>query len=265
MTTGMGPGNEALLVADGVTVELGGRRVLHGIDHVFEPGSFTAILGPNGAGKSTLLRTLAGLLPPTRGAVLLGSRDLRAMSRREIARALGYLPQGAEMPFPFPVEDVVLMGRYAHLGRFQLESEEDRRIADRALAAVDGADLRGRPVNELSGGEHQRVLLARTLATGAPILLLDEPVANLDIRHSLEFLDLLKGRTRAGDTVILALHDVNLAYRYADRFLLLREGRLLDHGPAERVLRPILLREAFGVEARRAGDTFVFYKARSPE
>lgn len=248
------------LRAENVSVSLGGVRVLHGVSLSFEQGTFTAVLGPNGAGKSTLLKTLVGLREPEEGQVVLGDREVRGIPRRELARSVSFLPQASEVPFPFPVEEVVLMGRYARLSRFRPEGAADRAAVARALESVDGTELRGRPVNELSGGEHQRVLLARTLATEAPTLLLDEPIANLDIRHSLELLDTLKGESSGGRTVVIALHDVNLASRYADRFVLLHRGRLLAEGGRDAVLTPERLREAFEVETRREGEAFVFFR-----
>lgn len=234
---------------DRISVVLGERRVLHDVSLRFEPGMVTGLLGPNGAGKSTLLRAIVGLVPVSSGTVRLGNAEVSRLGRKEIARRAAYLPQAADVPFPFRTEDVVMMGRYPHLKRFESESEADVREVNSAMRAVDAEALRGRAVTELSGGERQRVLLARTLATGAPTLLMDEPIANLDIRHALELLEAFKRQAEAGKTVVVAIHDVNLAYQFCSRFVLLKEGRVLASGGAE-VLRSAALAEAFDVEAR---------------
>ena len=236
-----------LAMEDG-SVELGGRSVLRDVTLSFEEGAVTGILGPNGAGKSTLLRALTGLVPLAAGRVKIDWRDLSALSRREVARRVGYLPQSTEVPFSLPIEDVVMMGRYAHVKRFGSEGPEDRRAVDAALSAVDADSLKGRPVNELSGGERQRVLLARTLATEASVLLLDEPTANLDIRHCLDLLDILRGQAADGRTIAVAIHDLNLAQQFCDRLLLVHDGRLVAEGTTNEVLLPGLMRKVFEVE-----------------
>lgn len=235
-------------------VDLGDRTVLREISITFGEELVTGVLGPNGAGKTTLLRTLAGLVPLAKGKITVGDRELRALTRKEVARRVGYLSQNNEIPFPFPVEDVVMMGRYAHLRRFHPEGPDDQRATDQALQFLDAESLRDRPINELSGGERQRVLLARTLATEAPILLLDEPVANLDIRHCLDILEILKMLASAGRTVVVALHDLNLAYRYCDRLVLIHDGVVLAQGNGKEVLQVNALRTAFDVETRCVGN-----------
>ena len=255
-----------LRIEDG-GVSLGGREVLHDVSLRLAPGRLTAILGPNGAGKSTLIRALAGVLPLDRGSVWVGDQHACSFSRRENARWVGYLPQQAEVPFPFPVEEVVLMGRYPYLERFRPEGLEDRAAVARALRIADADSLRGRPVTELSGGERQRVLLARTLAAETPCLLLDEPVASLDIGHSLDLLEILRRLADEGRTIALALHDLNLAYQHCSHFVLLSEGRLVAEGPAESVFRPELLRETFAVEPRfvvENGTRLVAFRRREP-
>ena len=254
-----------MLVIENGAVVLGDRRVLEAVSHNFMPGTVTAILGPNGAGKSTLLRALCGLVPLAQGRVFIAGDPLAGLGRREVARRVGYVPQGVELAFPLPVEEVVAMGRYAHQRRFHGESAEDLMAVRSALERTATQELAGRLVNELSGGERQRVLVARALAARAPALLLDEPIANLDVRHAFELLEILRAEAQAGKTVVVALHDLNLAARYAQRFVLLREGRVLVAGGAEEVLRPEQLRAAFGVAAQAcesAGNVrhFVFSK-----
>lgn len=247
---------------EGAVVRFGDRSALDGVSLEPAAGAMTAILGPNGAGKSTLLRALAGLLPLSAGRLTLDGSEVSTLPRRELARAVTWLPQHADVPFPFPVEQVVMMGRYAHLRRWEAEGERERSAVESALTQVDAADLRGRPFTELSGGEQKRVLLARTLATEAPVLLLDEPIADLDVRHALEFLAMLR---RLGRTVLLAIHDLNLAMRTCDRFVLLDRGRVVAHGSAPEVLTPERVSEVFGVEARRTADgTGLIVEPRAP-
>ncbi|MGE4158375.1 MAG: ABC transporter ATP-binding protein [Planctomycetota bacterium] len=248
------------LSMEGASVDLGGRRVLKDVTLEFPVGTVTALLGPNGAGKSTLLKSLAGLIPMRSGLARVGDDDVHRLSRREAARRVAYLAQGTEAPFAFPVRELVLMARYAHLGRFEPEGPADHEAVEKALATVNALDLADRPVGELSGGERQRVLLARTLATGAPCLILDEPVANLDIRHCLDLLEIFKNLAAEGRTLVVAIHDLNLASLHCDRFALLHEGRVLGEGLAEKVLSPQLIRQAYSVEARRhVGDDHSFF------
>lgn len=246
-------------------IRLGGREVLGGLDVHLAPPALTGIVGPNGSGKSTLLRALAGILPLAGGRAWIGGRPLGALSRRELARRVAYLPQGETLSAPFPVEDVVRMGRYPHLGLFRAEGSDDELAVERALRSTDALHLRARPVTELSGGERQRVLLARTLATEAPVLLLDEPAANLDVRHALDLLDLLAGEAASGRAVAVALHDLNLAWRFCDFVWLLHAGGIAAQGAPGEVLRSDRVRAAFGVETRilpsPEGDQLVFERS----
>jgi iron complex transport system ATP-binding protein len=238
------------------TVERGGAAILKEISLTLRGGSVLAIAGPNGSGKSTLLRCMAFLWPPAGGHVRLDERDLRHMPRLEIARAITYVPQEIRLDFDFSVREVVGMGRYAHRGRLAAETADDRRCVDEALARADVTHLAERSVTRLSGGERQRVLIARSLATRAPVLLLDEPTANLDVDHSLEVLALCRSLANDGYAVALASHDLNAVFRFADRVALLNYGCLVGEGPPAAVLNGPNLRQVFHVasETLTGGD-----------
>ncbi len=231
-------------------IALGEREVLRDVSADFRPGALTGVIGPNGSGKTTLLRALAGLLPMRAGTIWLDGKPIGAFSRKEVARRVGYLAQKQETAFPFRVDETVLMGRYAHQERLAPETRTDREAVKTALRDVDAADLASRAISELSGGELQRVLLARTLAAQTPVLLLDEPFANLDVRHCLDILRILLALARAGRTVVVSAHDLNLTSRYCDSLLLLHEGKILAQGNARSVLRSEIIERAFHVRAR---------------
>ncbi len=250
-----------------LVVSLGGRRVLHDLSFDVPEAGWTGLVGPNGAGKSTLLRTLAGLLSPDRGEIRIAGRPLGGMSPRRIARTVHLLPQTVYLTVPFTVREVVAMGRHAHLRRFQPPDDHDLAIVQWSMEQTRITELADRPVTELSGGEKQRVLLARSLATEAPILLLDEPTTSLDILHRLEVLDLLREFARRGRTVVAALHDLNLARRACASVMLLHEGRIVAHGPAESALSPARIEEVFGIRAVLRGESrqFEFHLPESRE
>jgi len=212
-----------------------GREVLSGVDIVLRRGEFLGMIGPNGSGKTTLLRALAGRLPPTAGEVLLDGAPMRSTPRREVARMLAVVPQITSPPFEFTVGEVVAMGRTPHLGRLQSEGPEDRAAIERALALTHTQRLRDRPVTELSGGEFQRVVIARALAQESPVMLLDEPAAHLDIGHQVEIFDLLLRLNRDEERSLLCVsHDLNLAARYCDRLIAIAGGKVAAEGaPAE--------------------------------
>ncbi|MCY3825020.1 MAG: ABC transporter ATP-binding protein [Nitrospinae bacterium] len=237
------------LEAENIIVELGEREALKGVSASFQPGAFTGVIGANGAGKTTLLRALAGLAPLQSGRISLEGEPVDSFDRKETARRVGYLAQKQEPAFPFRVDETVMMGRYPHQGRLSPETEADRAAVDAALRGVDAAGLAARAINELSGGELQRVLIARTLAAQTPVLLLDEPFANLDVRHCLDILEILRAQAREGRTVVVSVHDLNLAHRFCDHLLLLYEGEILAQGDASDVLTRRLIEKAFQVHA----------------
>ncbi|MGQ0593357.1 MAG: heme ABC transporter ATP-binding protein [Gammaproteobacteria bacterium] len=244
-----------MLEAREVHVKCNGRALLAGVSLAIAPGEVVALCGPNGAGKSTLLGVLAGLRPPSGGAVWLCGCPLRTYDVRALARVRAVLAQSSRFDFPLTALEVVLLGRLPHCrGR---EGERDHDIAARALSAVEAIDLALRRLPTLSGGERQRVQLARVLAQiwepapDAPerFLLLDEPNAGLDLAHEHRVLGLIRRLSREqGIGVLLVLHDLQLASRYADRVVVLKEGRVLTAGPPERALTRDALLSAYGVD-----------------
>ena len=236
------------LAAVGLACAYGERTVLHGFDLAAEPGSVTALLGPNGAGKSTALRALSRLLRPRQGAVTLDGREIWQLPRRRFVAHVAFMPQVETAGWPMTVEQVVLLGRLPHRGWLLPYSRQDREALHTALSQVGLTGLRSRSLDSLSGGERRRAMLARALAQEAQVLLLDEPGAHLDLRHQIELFALLRRLTRQhGVAVVLSLHDLNLASLFADRAVLLCEGRTVAQGPAQEVLTPELLRIAFGI------------------
>jgi iron complex transport system ATP-binding protein len=232
---------------EALTLSLGGRRVLDGIDARFAPGEVTAVLGPNRAGKSTLLACLAGLRQPDSGRVLLEGQPRGDLTPRDLARRIGLLPQIADVHWDVDVATLVALGRYPHRGRWGA-NEADLAAVERAMVATDVAPLAARPVSALSGGERARVLLARVLAGEPEWLLADEPLANLDPAHQHDALDCLRAVAATGAGVVVVLHDLNHALRVADTVLLLVGGRVVAQGPPEAVLTPARLRDAYGIE-----------------
>jgi iron complex transport system ATP-binding protein len=256
----------ALVEAEGVGFAYGARTILEEIALAVRPGELVALCGPNGAGKSTLLRLLLGLHAPSAGQVRLGGAPVGTLSRRQIARRAALLPQDAPVDLPLTVREAVALGRLPHLERFQPEGAADAEAVERALAATDTAALGDRPVAELSGGERQRVHLARALAQEAPLLLLDEPIAGLDLAHQLAALELLRTIVDGGRGALVSLHDLSLAARRCDRMILLGEGKIrADDAPAV-VLTPATLARVFGVraEVRVDGDGRPFVLAHEP-
>ena len=243
------------LRAAGLSAGYGLGRVLDGIDLAIEPGGVTALVGPNGSGKSTLLRALARLLAPEQGQVLLDGADIRSRPTRAVARELGLLPQAPEVPDALTVEELVARGRFPHRGPLSPLRAEDRRRIEAALAMTATTELRARPVDELSGGQRQRAWIAMALAQDTDTMLLDEPTTYLDLAHRVEVLDLLWRLNREeGRTVVLVLHDLNEAARYADRIVALSDGRVRADGAPADVLTAGLLEDVFGLPCRVLED-----------
>ncbi len=237
------------LIAEGITVRLGGRAVLDGVSLAFRAGQVTAVVGPNGAGKSTLLNCLAGLRTPDAGAVRLDERPLSAFADRERARRIGYLPQTPEIAWPLDVHTFVRLGRTAHRGLFG-ESPADAEAVDRALARTQMTDFADRDVTSLSGGERARALIARALAGEPAWLLADEPLTGLDMGHQLAAAALLREVALGGVGVVATVHDLAFAARAADRVVVLADGRVLADGPPTEALNPLVLASAYDVDAR---------------
>lgn len=248
----------AVVAARGLEGWIGGRRIVGPADLDLAAGEHLAVVGPNGAGKTTLLRLLAGLLAPAAGSLAFRGRPYRELGRRELARRLAYVPQLRPLSVPLSVEDVVLLGRYPHLGRFQLSpAARDFAAVAEALERVEITALRGRLVAELSGGERQAVYIAAALAQEAEVLVLDEPTAHLDPRHQRDVALLLaRLRREGGRAVIVATHDLNLASLVADRVVAVKAGRFLGEGPPGEWLAPAALTRLFDApfELVRGGE-----------
>jgi len=246
-----------------------GARAVDDVSIAVPRGAIVGLLGPNGSGKTTLLRLLGGTLTASAGDIRVQGEPLPALSRREIARRIAVVPQDTHTAFDFSVIEIVLMGRYPHLGAFELEGAGDLTIARDALAATGMSALETRPFNALSGGEKQRVVIAGALAQRADILLLDEPTASLDLAFQLEITSLLAELNRArGVTMVVSTHDLNLAAALCTELVLLKGGRVLAHGPTEQVLDAAAVRSLYGVDADvvrhpRAGHLTVVPLARA--
>ncbi|WP_042381201.1 ABC transporter ATP-binding protein [Streptacidiphilus melanogenes] len=242
------------LTVDGVDVDLDGRAVVREVSCAVDSGGWLAVIGPNGAGKSTLLRAVAGLLP-RRGRVAVDGADTRGMPGRELARLLAFVPQSPILPPDMTVAEYVLLGRTPYLGYLGGPGRHDRLVADEAAEQLDVARFAERRLVTLSGGERQRVVLARALAQEPRLVLLDEPTSALDIGHQQQVLDLVDDLRRAqGLTVVTTLHDLTTAGQYADRLVLLDEGRVKASGPAPEVLSEALISDVYAARVRVTVD-----------
>ncbi|AQT75781.1 ABC transporter [Streptomyces sp. fd1-xmd] len=249
-----GGGDTARLAARGITVGYGGRIVIDGLDVSVPPRVITTIIGANGCGKSTLLRTLSRLLKPVRGSVVLDGDDIARLRTRDVAKKLGLLPQAPVAPEGLTVADLVARGRHPHQSWLRQWSSDDAAVVERALAMTGVSDLADRPVDALSGGQRQRVWISMTLAQGTDLLLLDEPTTYLDLAHAIDVLDLVDDLHESGCTVVLVLHDLNLATRYSDNLIVMKAGAILAQGHPRDVITADLLREAFGLRAEVIDD-----------
>lgn len=238
-----------VLEARNLSFSFGEMPVLVNVNLRLDPGGLVGVIGPNGAGKSTLLRLLSRALLPNRGEIVLNRRALSAWNPLELARVLAVVPQNPELPPAFTSWEIVLMGRTPFLGWMGKESERDRTIARQAMMATGISHLANRRINQLSGGEQQRVVIARALAQEPRVLLLDEPTTHLDINHRVEILrlitDVVKDRRLAS---LAVFHDLNLASRYCDELVLLRGGTVLARGAPEQVLTPSTIQRAYDVD-----------------
>jgi iron complex transport system ATP-binding protein len=237
-----------VITAEGLGFSVSGTRILSGIDLAVEEGEFLGLIGPNGAGKTTLLRLLLGIYTPAEGQVRLGGKSLSGIKPKDRARLCAYLSQDVITTFPYPVLDIILMGRYPYLTRVSGETENDIEIARRALSYVGMSHLEDRYFNELSGGERQLVLFAKVLAQESMVLILDEPTSNLDIRHQDQFFSMALELTGERKAVIAAVHNLDVASQYCSRLLLLSEGRTAAQGSPEEVLKPEILDPVYGTE-----------------
>ena len=239
----------ASIRADELGFRVEAKALLERVRLHADQGQLVGLIGPNGAGKSTLLRAIAGVLRPQEGAVWLEGEELKTIPARDVAARMALVPQIAPYTHGFTARELVLMGRYPHLGRFQIEGAADEAIAREAMELTETEEFAERTLDTLSGGERQRVFVSRALAQQPRVLLLDEPTANLDVLHKLRVLDLVRRLVDEGLTAVAAIHDLGMAARYCDRLVLLNGGRVLAEGSPEDVLVPEIIERAFGVHS----------------
>ena len=238
-----------MLGVHNISVQYGERRVLDGVTFDLQEGEIVALLGANGAGKTTLIRAMNGTVPVAGGEIKLDGKDLKALSRRDIARKIAVVAQENETRFPVTVLEFVLSGRFVHGGAFGWETEDDVAQAMKALSECDLNDHETRLMNHLSGGERQRVVLARAIATNARILLLDEPTANLDLAHQAMMFRLVRERCRSDNaSAVVITHDLNLASEFADEIIMLKNGSVAAKGAPAEVLTAENVRNVFAVD-----------------
>ncbi|KAB2810784.1 ABC transporter ATP-binding protein [Pimelobacter simplex] len=243
------------ITASGLSLGYRGRHVIENLDLVLPPGKVTAIVGPNACGKSTLLRGLARLHPHSAGTVTVDGNEIGALSRKQLARLIGVLPQTSVAPDGVRVAELVGRGRFPHQGWFGRHSSDDDAVVLRALEATGVAELAERRLEELSGGQRQRVWIAMVLAQETSAVLLDEPTTYLDVTHQLELLDLLADlNAERGTTVVMVLHELNHAARYADHMVVMSAGRVVAEGAPGDVLTVECVRDAFGLDAEVIAD-----------
>lgn len=234
-----------MIRVSGLKAGYDGKTVITDIDLTVERSEFIGVLGPNACGKSTLVKVLSGLLTPQAGEVSVGGLNPSKAPPAELAKLLAVVPQATSIPFPFTGEEVVTFGRYAHAGRFAPLSEADRKAVAEALTLTDTVELSARPITEVSGGERQRIILARALAQETPLLVLDEATASMDIHRAVDAFELLSALNKAGKTVMAVLHDLNLAALYCERLFFLKAGKVVADGPTSEVFTSAIIKEAY--------------------
>jgi iron complex transport system ATP-binding protein len=249
-----------MLVVDTIHFSFDGTKILDGISACFEPRKIHGIIGPNGSGKSTLLKNICRIWEPESGSIALDGRDCSGIPRKELSTLVTLVPQNTIISFPLSVFDVVAMGRNPHLGRFEGVRQRDREIIDRALRQTNIHALKDRNINELSGGEGQLAMIARAIATEAALILLDEPTSELDVRHTLEIVKLLRELKEQGKTILVTVHDLNLARKLCDTISILCRGKLFFSGAPEEAFSEENIRQVFQVKVREYkhnGTTFL--------
>lgn len=232
---------------DNLSLSLGGRAVLRDISFSVGGGDFFVIIGPNGSGKTTLMRAMAGIQKQQAGRIEILARAMTGYKRKEFARQVAFVPQGITTGFPFTVAELVLMGRAPYNSTLGLETDHDYQVAEQAMRFTEVAHLAGRKLDQLSGGEQQRVFIARAICQEPEILLLDEPTAALDLAHQVRIMDLMeKLKTEKGVTIVMVSHDINLAAMYGDQLLLLSDGRIVRRGTPGEILNFETLEQTYG-------------------
>ncbi|UFS70944.1 ABC transporter ATP-binding protein [Geomonas sp. RF6] len=239
-----------MLELDGIEFAIDGTKILDGISARFEGGKIHGIIGPNGSGKSTLLKTICRIWEPQSGTISINGRDNRTISRKELSTLVTLVPQNTSIGFPISVFDVVSMGRNPHLQRFEGMRQRDREIIERALRQTGIEPLKERNINELSGGEGQLAIIARAIATEAELILLDEPTSELDVRHTLDIFGILDRFREEGKTILVSIHDLNLARKFCDTISILCRGRLFFSGTPEEAFSEENIRQVFEVNVK---------------
>ncbi|WP_037571227.1 ABC transporter ATP-binding protein [Spirochaeta cellobiosiphila] len=243
-----------MLTAESLTLGYENNTIIESLNLNITKGSFTVLVGSNGCGKSTLLKGLSHLIRASKGSVLLFNEEMEGLSRKTIARQLGILPQNPQTPEGLTVEELVRQGRYAHHGFFPKWNEGDRKTVREALSICDLNDIKHCNINNLSGGQKQRAWIAMALAQESEILMMDEPTSALDLKYQIEILDLLKKLNRDGRTIILVLHDINMACRYANHIIAMKEGRIIKVGHPKDVVDHLFIQEVFSLKAHIIDD-----------
>lgn len=245
----------SIIQANQLALSYGKKSIFSNLDLAIPEGKITVLIGSNGCGKSTLLRSLARLLKPQEGSILLDGRDIAKLSSKEVARRLAILPQGPVAPEGLAVQQLVKQGRYPYQSLFQQWSVEDEKLVKKALNVTGMEELSDRSVDSLSGGQRQRAWIAMTLAQNTPTILLDEPTTYLDMAHQVEILDLLYDlNEQENRTIVMVLHDINLACRYAHHVVAVKDGQIYAQGDPDRLVDERLIRDVFNMECQIARD-----------
>ncbi|MDP8011826.1 MAG: ABC transporter ATP-binding protein [Thermoplasmata archaeon] len=226
------------------------HSVLKGISFIVKNNEILGILGPNGSGKTTLLNLIGGILKKKEGEILINGKKIENYSRKELARIMAFVPQDTSTAFDFNVFEIVSMGRYPHLGIMDSLTEKDKNIIIEALKKTEIYDLRNKSTRQISGGERQRVFIARAIAQDPEIILLDEPTSNLDIKYQIEILDIIERMRSQGKTILMSMHDVNLAVRYCTKIALIHNGNILAFGEPENVINEKNIEIAYGIKGK---------------
>lgn len=249
-----------------VSYSYGRKQVLHGVSHVFKPGTFTAIMGKNGSGKTTMLRCINKMAANFKGHIAIGSSDVRTLSLEDLAKLSAFVPQGQDTVYGASVFETVLLGRLPYMT--WAPTATDYQIVDETLEALRLGHFSTTDIHRISGGERQKVYIARAIAQKTPIILLDEPVTYLDMKHQLEIMSLLEMLAQQGYTIIMVVHDLNLALQFCSHFAFIKDGRLIPAGGPESI-DEALVREVFDVEVEKMprgnGRHFFMMKGKGPE
>ena len=241
--------NNSIITADNISCGYGDNAVIKRLSLTVEEASFIGVIGPNGSGKSTLVKALTAVLPLMEGGVRLLGKDIQKMSTRQIARSVAVIPQETSIFFPFTIEEIVGMGRHPHVGRFRRISNQDLDIVEQAMQYTDTLHLRDRCINNISGGERQRAVIARALAQQPRVLFLDEPTSHLDINHQVEIFDLMKKLNREQRLTVFAVtHDLNLCAEYCQFVYILKDGAIAGSGTPGQILTGDTIKSVYGAE-----------------